>query len=190
MEQPGAIEPAERDFSLRVSLGLLAAVLLGGLIFVVETESWYLFWKALHALSAVAWVGGGLTITLLVIRTERSRDTNRLLDLGDHADWVGTKVFVPASLLVLATGIAMTINGDLDWGQFWIIFGLVAWATSAAIGIGYITPRVKRLSALMADRGPADPEVKALLRKITLAARIDVALLLLIVIDMTVKPFS
>jgi hypothetical protein len=84
MEQPGTIETAERDFSLRVSLGLLAAVLLGGLI----------------------------------------------------------------------------------------------------------TPRVKRLSALMADRGPADPEVKSLLRKITLAARIDVAFLLLIVIDMTVKPFS
>jgi hypothetical protein len=42
----------------------------------------------------------------------------------------------------------------------------------------------------MADRGPADPEVKSLLRGITLAARIDVAFLLLIVIDMTVKPFS
>jgi hypothetical protein len=41
---------------------------------------------------------------------------------------------VPATFLVLLTGIAMTINGDLDWGQFWIIFGLVAWATSAAIG--------------------------------------------------------
>jgi uncharacterized membrane protein len=189
MEQPGTIETSERDFSLRVSLGLLAAVILGGLIFVVETDSWYLFWKALHVISAVAWVGGGLTITLLVIR-ERSGDMNRLLDLGDHAGWVGTKVFVPATLLVLATGIAMTINGDLDWGQFWIIFGLVAWATSAAIGIGYITPKVKRLSALMADRGPADPEVKSLLRRITLAARIDVAFLLLIVIDMTVKPFS
>jgi hypothetical protein len=102
MEQPGVIETAERDFSLRVSLGLLAVVILGGLVFVVETDSWYLFWKALHVLSAVAWVGGGLTLTLLVIRTERSRDTNRLLDLGDHADWVGTKVFVPATLLVLA----------------------------------------------------------------------------------------
>jgi hypothetical protein len=42
----------------------------------------------------------------------------------------------------------------------------------------------------MADRGPADPEVKSLLRRITLAARIDVAFLLLIIIDMTVKPLS
>jgi hypothetical protein len=39
MEQPGTIETAERDFSLRVSLGLLAAVILGGLVFLVETDS-------------------------------------------------------------------------------------------------------------------------------------------------------
>jgi hypothetical protein len=36
MEQPGTMETSERDFSLRVSLGLLAAVILGGLVFVVE----------------------------------------------------------------------------------------------------------------------------------------------------------
>jgi hypothetical protein len=66
-------------------------------------------------LSAVAWVGGGFTLTLLVLlRLQRSNDTNRLLDLGEHADWIGTRLYAPASLLVLATGIAMTINGDLD----------------------------------------------------------------------------
>jgi hypothetical protein len=82
---------------------------------------------------------------------------NRLLDLGDHADWIGTKVFVPSTLVVLATGIAMMINGDLDWGQFWIIFGLIAWATSAAIGIGYITPKGKRLTAIMRSVGRPTP---------------------------------
>jgi uncharacterized membrane protein len=184
------MDATQRSFSMRVSLALLAAVILVGLIFVLDTESWYLLWKALHVLSAVIWVGGGLALTLLVIRTERSGDTNRLLDLGEHADWLGNKVFVPTTFLVLLTGIAMTINGDLDWGQFWIIFGLVAWVTSAAIGVGYIAPKVKRLTAVMMERGPADPEAQTLLRNITLAARIDVAFLLLIVIDMTVKPFS
>jgi hypothetical protein len=43
---------------------------------------------------------------------------------------------------------------------------------------------------IITERGPADPEAASPLRKVTLAARIDVALLLLIVIDMTVKPFS
>jgi hypothetical protein len=46
---------------MRGSLGLLAAVIVVGLVFVA------------HA---------------LVIRTERSGDANRLLDLGAHANWV------------------------------------------------------------------------------------------------------
>jgi uncharacterized membrane protein len=190
MEQPGAIDPAQRSFSMRATLGLLAAVLVVGLVFVIEGDSWYLFWKALHILAAVIWVGGGLAITLLVIRTERSGDADRLADLGEHADWISKYAFVPSSLLVLATGIAATINGDLDWGEFWIILGLIAWATSAAIGIGYITPRVSRLTAIISERGPTDPEALLLLRNLTLAARIDLAFLLVIVIDMTVKPFS
>jgi uncharacterized membrane protein len=172
------------------SLALLAAVVVVGLIFVLDAESWYLFFKALHVLSAVAWVGGGLTLSLLVIRIERLNDTNRLLELGDNADWVGNRLYAPASLLVVSTGIAMTINGELEWGEFWIVFGLIAWAISTVLGVGYLTPRVKRLMPILAERGPSDPEAAALLRNITLAGRVDVALLLLIVIDMTVKPFS
>jgi hypothetical protein len=79
---------------------------------------------------------------------------------------------------------------DRDWDQFWIIFGLIAWGTSAAIGIGYITPRVSRLSTIVSERGPTDPDALLLLRNVTIAARVDLAFLLLVVIDMTVKPFS
>ena len=85
-------------------------------------------------------------------------------------------------------GIAMTINGDLDWGQFWLAFGLVAWAISTAIGVGFLTPRIKRLNALIQGRGERDAAVQAAVQPILLAARIDIALLLLIVIDMTLKP--
>jgi uncharacterized membrane protein len=190
VEQPEAVQTTQSSFALRTSLALLAGVVVLGLIFVIDTESWYLLFKALHVIAALAWVGGGLTFALLVLRLQRANDTNRLLDLGEHSDWIGTRVYTPAALLVLATGIAMTINGELDWGEFWIIFGLVAWTISSAIGIAYLTPRVKRLLPIITERGPSDPEAASLLRNITLAARIDVALLLLIVVDMTVKPFS
>ena len=85
-------------------------------------------------------------------------------------------------------GTAITINGDLDWGQFWLAFGLVAWAISTAIGVGFLTPRIKRLNALIQGRGERDAAVQAAVQPILLAARIDIALLLLIVIDMTLKP--
>jgi hypothetical protein len=38
--------------------------------------------------------------------------------------------------------------------------------------------------------GPYAPESQAVLGRILLAARIDIAVLLLVVIDMVVKPFS
>lgn len=39
-------------------------------------------------------------------------------------------------------------------------------------------------------RTAADPEATTLLRNVTFAARIDRAFLLVIVVDMTVKPFA
>jgi hypothetical protein len=44
------------------------------------------------------------------------------------------------ALVVLSFGIAMTMNGDIPYDQFWIIFGLIAWALSAATGIFFISP--------------------------------------------------
>src|SRR6266487_3428484 len=42
------------------------------------------------------------------------------------------------SFVVLGFGIAMTMNFDIPYNQFWIIFGLVAWALSAATGILFL----------------------------------------------------
>jgi hypothetical protein len=47
---------------------------------------------------------------------------------------------------------------------------------------------IKKLNTLVSDRGDDDPAVQAAVQPILLAARLDIALLLLIVIDMTVKP--
>jgi hypothetical protein len=84
----------------------------------------------------------------------------------------------------------MTANGDIGYDQFWIIFGLIAWAASAATGILFLTPETKRLTSAMTARGPHDPEVQMRLRRILLVLRVDVAVMLLIVFDMVVEPFS
>jgi uncharacterized membrane protein len=163
-------------------------LLVGGLVFMLESGSWYLAFKGVHVVSAVLWVGGGTFTTLAVIAAERADDTERMLGLAKEAEWGAMRIFVPASFVVLAMGIAMTINGDLDWGQFWLVFGLVAWAISTAVGIGFLTPRINKLNKLIEKRGSDDPAVTAAVQPILLAARLDIALLLLIVVDMVVKP--
>lgn len=185
--QVGALSEENRRVSTAITLAAAALLLLGTLVFLLESDSWYVAFKAVHVVAAVLWVGGGTLLAALVITAERDPDPARLLGVARQAEWAA-RIFIPASFTVLAMGIAMTINGDLDWGQFWLVFGLIAWGISTAIGIGFLTPRIKQLNELIQERGERDPAVQAAVQPILLAARIDIALLLLIVIDMTVKP--
>jgi hypothetical protein len=93
------------------------------------------------------------------------------------------------SFVVLGFGIGMTQNLSISYDQFWLIFGLVAWALSAATGILFLGPEAKRLNAVAAEHGPKSPEAQARLRRILLVARADVVLLFVIVLDMVAKPF-
>jgi uncharacterized membrane protein len=185
--QIGALSEQNRRASKTITLAAATLLLLGALVFLLESDSWYLAFKAVHVVAAVLWVGGGTLLAVLAITAERDPEPARLLGVARQAEWAA-RIFIPASFTVLGMGIAMTINGDLDWGQFWLVFGLVAWTISTAIGVGFLTPRIKQLNALIQERGERDPAVQAAVQPILLAARIDIALLLLIVIDMTLKP--
>jgi len=186
--QVGALSEENRRASKTITLTAAALLLAGTLVFLLESDSWYLAFKAVHVVAAVLWIGGGAFLTFMAIATERAEDPGRLIEVAKQAEWGAQRIFVPASFVVLAMGIAMTINGDLDWGQFWLVFGLLAWAISTAVGIGFLTPRIKRINKLLEDHDPRDPEVQRVVTPLLLAARLDIALLLLIVIDMTVKP--
>jgi uncharacterized membrane protein len=184
----GALSEENRRLSTTITALAAGLVLVGALVFIFESDSWYLAFKAIHVLSAVLWIGGGAFLTFMAIATERADDPTRLVEIARQAEWGATRIFVPASFVVLGMGIAMTINGDLDWGQFWLVFGLIAWAISTTVGIGFLTPHIKKLTRLLEDHDARDPEVQAVVAPLLLAARLDIALLLLIVVDMTVKP--
>lgn len=165
------------------------ALLIVSIIFAANTQ-WYFVFKMIHVGAAVVWVGGGLFIAACAIVAELANDDDQLLQIGRLADQVASKLFPLMSFVVLGFGFAMTANGDIGYDQFWIIFGLIAWAASAATGILFLTPETKRLTRAMTERGPKDPEVQMRLRRILLVLRVDVAVMLLIVFDMVVKPFS
>src|SRR5262249_35063233 len=106
------------------------------------------------------------------------------------AEHVAGRLFPAMSFVVLGFGIAMTENLSIPYNQFWLIFGLTAWAISAATGILFLGPESKRLNKAAQEYGPKSPQVQARLRRILLVARADVALMFLIVFDMVAKPFS
>jgi uncharacterized membrane protein len=178
-----------RQVSLYATAAATAILVVVSIIFATQT-TWYFVFKMLHVGAAVIWVGGGLFLTICALLAELANDDAQLLQIGQMADRVASKVFPLMSLLVLGFGIAMTMNGDIPYDQFWIIFGLTAWAASAATGILYLTPEAGKLTKAMVERGPQDPEVQTRLRRVLLVTRFDVALMFLIVFDMVAKPFS
>jgi hypothetical protein len=55
-------------------------------------------------------------------------------------------------------------------------------------GMVFLTPQTKRLKPLIAERGEDDPGVQALVKRVTLASRIDLLILIAVVVDMVIKP--
>jgi uncharacterized membrane protein len=191
MDQATAIPAptAKKRTSLYVTAAIGVAFVAVSILFAANAP-WYFVFKMLHVGAAVVWVGGGLFITIIAVLAELASDDDQLLQIGYWAETVAGRLFPVMSFVVLGFGIGMTSNGDIPYNQFWLIFGLVAWALSAATGILFLGPESKRLNKAAAAHGPKAPEVQARLRRILLVVRVDVALMLLIVFDMVAKPFS
>ena len=180
-----------RSAPLTAALGVLVLAL--GLIFALQSGwygNWYAIFRVVHVVLAVFWVGGGLVLTALGLRAERSDDPREMATLARQAAFVGEKLFAPAGMLVLLMGIALVINGHLGWDHFWVIAGLIGYAASFVTGFFVLSPLAKTVDALLASHGPEAPETRAAIQRILLIARVDMAVLLLVVADMTVKPFS
>lgn len=177
------------------SASLLPTALIFGAFLVVAivfaaSSHLYEALMAVHVLFVVLWLGGGAFLTIMGILAERSRDAAQLVQIARMAAFAGERIFAPAGLVVVVMGISMVLDGHLGFGHFWIIFGLLGFLSTFLTGIAVLAPRSKALAALMTQQGPEHPETQEAISKILLIARADIALLLLVVVDMVTKPFS
>ena len=171
-------------------LGIIGPIVgLAVVVLFLAKTGWYEVFKALHVLAAILWLGGGALITVLAWRAQRAKDSIQLLQIAKQAEWASTRIFVPSSLVILAMGIVLMHKGHWDYGDFWPLFGLVAWGVSFVVGAAFLGPEAGRLSRLVETKGPDDPEVMARLSRIISVARADIVLVLLIAADMVAKPF-
>lgn len=195
MDTPHSAEAtADRRASNTVTAVVGLAVLVLALVFLfntnVFTSNWYAFFKWVHVTGAVLWVGGGLTLTILALRAERSADPAEMAMIARQAAFVGERVFAPVGMLVLLAGIAMVVNLDLGWGTSWIVIGLVGYAITFLTGLLVLGPQAKRIGQLIDTVGAEAAETQAAIRRILLIARVDEGVLLLVVAAMILKPFT
>lgn len=186
--------PASDSKAGWITPAILLAIIGVGLLFAFKatdtSSTWFGIFKLIHVSVAVFWVGGGLLLTGLAIRAQRSKNPSELATIARQATFVGEKLFAPAGGVVLAMGILMVINQHTGFGKPWIDIGLTGWAISFVTGVAVLAPRSRKIVELFETAGDAAPETQTAIREIILIARLDVAVLLVVVMDMLMKPFS
>ena len=144
--------------------------------------------KFIHVVSMAVWIGGIFTMLTLNRILTSSGDRALLQGLSRMGAAMSMRVFVPAMLVTVITGIGMAQVGDISFGAKWIIWGIVGVVASFVLG-GILTGGTARKLGRQMANGEITPEqAAAMQRRILLYAMINVVLLLSIVWAMVAKP--
>jgi len=146
---------------------------------------WLLFF---HILCAIVWVGGAIALQIIGIRVFRRGPAASYALLADF-EFVGTRVFMPASILLLGLGIWMVAIGPWSFGQTWILLAFAMFAYSFVSGAFFLGPQLKKTKEVADEKGADSAEVGELTRRLFLVSRVELVFLVLIVADMVLKPF-
>jgi uncharacterized membrane protein len=149
--------------------------------------SGYEVWTFVHISAAVVWIGGAAVAQVFGILAKRSGDPSRSMAFGQEMAFIGPKVFMPASLLVLVTGVILTEDANWEWSEPFVWLGIVGWAIVSFTAFAYLTRAMGRVGARMAAEVPS-PELGAEVNRLVLLARFLILVLFAIVFLMVVKP--
>jgi uncharacterized membrane protein len=153
------------------------------------SEGVYNWLTLVHVLTAIVWVGGGVFAQIYAARLMRANDAARLLGYTRDIQRFGSIVFGPSAILVLISGIVLIwYSPAWSFGQLWVILGFIGIANSIVVGAAFLGPESGRLARLAEEQGNEDLEVQRRVRRIFAISRYDLAVLVLVVVDMVVKP--
>lgn len=140
-----------------------------------------------HIVCAVIWVGGAFYAQLLAVRAGRSDDPMALPRLGRDIEFLGSRVFMPAAVLLFLAGAAMTLRA-WNFGQLWIATSVALWIASALAGAIYLAPRARRVSVLFEAEGPESAAGRQLIGRMFLVSRLELVSFAVIIGLMVFKP--
>lgn len=142
-----------------------------------------------HIVCAVIWVGGAFALQLLAFLVSRTGDQVELARLLRYFELIGSRVFVPVATLLFIAGAAMTLQA-WNFGKTWIAVSVALWVLSAVAGAIYLGPRAKRVGELFDAEGPSSETGRALLDRLFLVSRLELASFAVIIALMVFKPGS
>ena len=122
-----------------------------------------------------------------MLRVQRSTDPEDIPKLGRNLEFLGLRVFLPASILLFLAGAAMVAQ-QWGFGQTWVAVSMGLWLLSVIAGAIYIGPRTKKIAELFEAEGPTSLAARALLSRIFLVSRLELVSFAIIIAMMVFKP--
>jgi uncharacterized membrane protein len=148
----------------------------------------YDIYLTFHVLMAIVWLGGGLAISVLGWRIALTNDARAMAAFAKNVEWIGNRIFVPASLALLVLGFLMIHDGNWSYSSLWIVIGLVGFAVTFLTGLLFLGPQGGKIGKLIEAEGVESTAVKAQIRRVLFVSRLDLITLYSIAGNMLVKP--
>lgn len=149
----------------------------------------YQFFKFVHIVAAIAWLGAGLTFQVMNARTRASGDAHASAWLAEQGQWFGRRFFSLAAITTLVAGIIMVAVSDgIGFGDLWITIGFAGILASILIGAIAITRATDRLNQVIATDGVTSSEAVALQRRLDVLGYLDLTIVFAVVAVMVYKP--
>jgi uncharacterized membrane protein len=146
----------------------------------------YSVFKLLHVISAIAWVGGGLTLlanSILAVRAKGELETLKTLDTMNN---LGKTWFIPASLATVVFGVVTAIIGG-SWLDLWVLLGLAGFASTFITCVVVLEPVGRKIAEQLAAGQTAAALASG--RRLLQIAKFDYTVMLVVVADMVLKPY-
>jgi uncharacterized membrane protein len=148
----------------------------------------YEIYLTFHVLMAIVWLGGGLALSVLGWRIALTSDGRAMAVFAKSVEWVGNRIFMPASLALLVLGFLMIHDGDWSYSSLWIVIALAGFAVTFLTGMLFLGPQAGKIGKLIDAEGVESPAVQAQIRRVLFVARLDLITLYAIAGNMLVKP--
>ena len=148
--------------------------------------AWLLF---AHIAGAMIWIGGGVMLSLIAIRTRQSEDAHSIREFSRTLSYVGLRLLMPAVISVLVFGIWLMLASPA-WRitQLWILLALGAFTVAFVIGAVYLSRIALALDRLTAGTDFDLKTARDLLSRWIVGYQIVLLVLFFAVWDMVFKP--